>query len=357
MPTGVSVSSTGRLFVCFPRLGDPVKRTVVELVPRPNGVGRRAVAYPDKEINRLDVSAASTHFVSVQSVVVDARDRLWALDTGIPVPNGQPVPGGAKLVAFDLNTNAVVQTVVFPADLIGATSFLNDVRFDLTRGRAGVAYVTDASTQGPSGLIVVDLASGNAVRRLAGQASVVGDPQFRAVVEGEQVVERPDPESAPARVRNGTDGIALSADGRTLYYRPLASRRLYAVDTAALSDFSRSDDQVGATVRDLGEIGLNDGLETDSQNRVYLTNVENNAVRRFDPEAGENGTGFNGTFETLSHNRHLTWPDTFSLGADGSLYVTTSQFNRMARYNGGVDKRERPFLLLRIPTDAAPARR
>lgn len=32
MPTGVSVSETGRIFICFPKWGDDVKFTVAEIV-------------------------------------------------------------------------------------------------------------------------------------------------------------------------------------------------------------------------------------------------------------------------------------------------------------------------------------
>ena len=47
MPTGVSVSRSGRIFVNYPKWGDPVQFTVAELV---NG---REVPYPDAEIINL----------------------------------------------------------------------------------------------------------------------------------------------------------------------------------------------------------------------------------------------------------------------------------------------------------------
>lgn len=75
MPTGVTVSHRGRIFTNFPRWGDPVQFTVAEVR---NG---RAVPFPNMAWNRRDQSPLN-RFVSVQSVVVDARDRLWALDTG-----------------------------------------------------------------------------------------------------------------------------------------------------------------------------------------------------------------------------------------------------------------------------------
>ena len=48
MPTGVTVSQQGRIFINFPKWGDDVKFTVTEIH---NG---EAVAFPDEAINRTD---------------------------------------------------------------------------------------------------------------------------------------------------------------------------------------------------------------------------------------------------------------------------------------------------------------
>jgi sugar lactone lactonase YvrE len=141
MPTGVTVSRAGRIFVNFPRWGDPVPFTVAELR---SGI---PVAYPSAGINRLDTGRAADSLISVQSVVVDPNDRLWILDTGSV--NFAPVlPGGAKLMGIDLATNRVVRVIRFPPDVVMSTSYLNDVRFDLRQGAQGVAYITDSSAQG-----------------------------------------------------------------------------------------------------------------------------------------------------------------------------------------------------------------
>ncbi len=46
MPTGVTVSHEGRIFVNYPKWGDDVKFTVAEIIDG------EAVAYPNKEINQ-----------------------------------------------------------------------------------------------------------------------------------------------------------------------------------------------------------------------------------------------------------------------------------------------------------------
>src|SRR6059058_1575904 len=106
MPTGVTVSHSGRIFVNFPKWGDEVTATVVELRDGPE------VPFPSKEWNTPDGDDDAQAFVSVQSVVVDPADRLWVLDTGSPM--FQPTkPGGPKLVCVDLTTDEVVQIITF----------------------------------------------------------------------------------------------------------------------------------------------------------------------------------------------------------------------------------------------------
>src|SRR4029077_6461566 len=91
---GVAVSASGRVFVSFPRNGiDTVKKSVAEVIDG------KAVVYPNRELNTLDTRAPSTHFLSVQSVYVDANDTLWCLDVGNLGSGTALVPGGAKLVA------------------------------------------------------------------------------------------------------------------------------------------------------------------------------------------------------------------------------------------------------------------
>src|ERR1043165_2548786 len=64
MPTGVTVSRRGRVFVNYPRWGDPVPFTVAEVKDG------RATAFPNAQVNKLDTNRAGETFVSVQSVVV-----------------------------------------------------------------------------------------------------------------------------------------------------------------------------------------------------------------------------------------------------------------------------------------------
>ena len=120
--TGVGVSTkSGRVFVNFPYWSDEHPISVAEIVngqPKP---------YPNEEWNKSGPPAS--HFVCVQSVVVDDQENLWVLDPAAPKMQ-EIVQGGPKLVKIDLRANQVIQTIPFGEDIAPAKSYLNDVRID-----------------------------------------------------------------------------------------------------------------------------------------------------------------------------------------------------------------------------------
>lgn len=356
MPTGVTVSQKGRISVNFPRWGDNVPFTVAEIK---NG---RAVPYPDLGLNTFGANGVrsalslertaraqnerETSLVGVQSVVVDPKDRLWLLDTG-SIAFGPTAPGGPKLVCVNLETDNVERVIPFPSNVALPTTYLNDVRFDLRRGKSGVAYITDSGGGSPGGIIVVDLDSGRSYRRLNNHRSVQPEPKFVPFIEGRPLFSTPKGQF-PQYLGIKSDGIALSADGSRLYYCPLASRRLYSVSTAALLDRNLSDAAVARTVIDHGDKGASDGLESDAQGRVYCTQYETNSISRRLP---------NGLFETVVHDDRLLWPDTLSLAGNGYLYVIANQLHEQKGFNYGKDKRRKPYSLFRVKvSDATPVR-
>lgn len=338
MPTGVTVTREGRIFVNFPRWGDDVPFTVAEVKDN------RLVPYPNAAVNRADSAEPGSHLLSVQSVVADGQGRVWILDTAAP-GFSQPVAGGAKLVAVNLKTNQIEKTVIFPAEAIRPATYVNDMRFDFRIGKAGVAYVTDSSLSGTGAIIVIDLESGKAVRRLEGDRSTSPEPGFSPVVEGETLLQRhADGTTAPFSV--ASDGIALSPDGKTLYFSPLSGRHLYAVPTALLRDPQVTEAQLSAAVKDLGEKGASDGLESDASGAVYAGDYERNAIRKL---------SVGGQWTTLAHGPEILWPDTLSVGPDGYLYFTVNQLNRQPGFHGGKDLRQKPYALLRVKINASPA--
>ena len=280
----------------------------------------------------------------MQSVVVDPRNRLWALDTGSldmkPVKSLEWI----KLVGIDLSTDKVFKTIRFPEGVVTKNSYINDVRFDLRRGQDGMAFITDSSSAGDNGIIVVDLASGRSWRKLNKNPAVLADKTFSAVMEGEPLMQRK-PGQPPKPATIGSDGIAISADGARLFFCPLSSRDLYSVSVDALADETSTDEQVAATLTKETHNFASDGLESDAQGRIYLTDWEHNAIQ---VRTGEN------QFKTLVTDPRMWWPDTMSLAADGHLYFTCNQLHRQAKFHNGKDLRQKPYYLFRVQTDGRP---
>lgn len=328
--TGVGVSGQGRIFVNFPYWEDFHGPAVMEIV---SGAGPRP--YPDAAWNKLPPAtltpaAAAKQFICVQSVVVDDRDRLWVLDPASPKFAGV-VPGGAKLVQFDLATNAPARTIVFSAEAAPTKSYLNDVRFDTKRD---VAYLTDS---GLGALLVLDLKTGRARRLLDGHPSTQAEPDFKLVVNGKELRDQ-----AGKKPDFRADGIELSADGNTLYYQALVGRTVYRIATAALRDSTLAPEALAAKVEKVGTPGASDGYGRDAAGNIYLSGIENNTIRRLLPS---------GQAEVVAQAPEYLWPDSFATGPDNTLYFTTSQIQTQPKWNKGKDVRKRFYGLYKLKLD------
>lgn len=330
MPTGVTVTEYGRIFVCFPQWGDHPACAVAELC------GHQLIPYPH--------SRQGCNWISVQSVVADQHGGLWVLDTAAP-NFSPPIPGGAKLVKLDLSTGRAAQRYTFPDSVVLPTSYLNDVRFDFRAGAGGCAYLTDSSIRGPGAVIVLDLATGRSFRRLDGQCSTRPQPGFLPKVEGRVLMNRP-ANGLPSPWLVAADGAALSPDGETLYYCPLSSRSLYSISTAALRDPSLPDSALAGLVKTVVEKGASDGLVSDAQGTVYAGDYESGSIRAVSTDGG---------LATLAHDPRILWPDTLAIGPDRCLYFTANQLNRQPGFHCGKDLRRKPYSLFRIGIGALPA--
>ncbi|MCJ2018736.1 major royal jelly family protein [Methylobacterium sp. E-065] len=324
--TGITVSKGGRLFVNFPRWSEDAPVSVAELKDG------KSVPFPDAEWNgwrnaKSDTVDPKTHFVCVQSVVADQQDRLWVVDAAAPAM-AHVIKDGPKLVGIDLKTNQVVKTIPFDASTVLQASYINDVRI-APDGKT--AYLTDSGAEGA--LIVVDLDSGSAKRVLSGHASTMPDKSVTVQYDGKPL-RRPDGRG----VNFSADGIALSPDGKTLYWQAIKGKTLYSLPTDALTGWATasfvpemlSDRTLSGKIVTVGENGPADGLLIARKDgRMYVTSPQDNAVKVRD--LSQNGS----SLTTLVQDARLRWPDTFSEGPDGTIYVTTSHIQDSADYKPG----------------------
>lgn len=189
--------------------------------------------------------------------------------------------------------------------------------------------------------MIVDLGAGTAWRHLINIPEVSPTKGFVPTVWGQQIFVN-GTNGMPIETLNfGADGIALSADGCTLWFSTTGGRRLYSVSTALLrSQAPLSELMAQQAVLDHGDKGLSDGMESDTNNIIYAGNMEDNSIAIFDPATG--------VPTTFVRDPRFSWTDTMSVATDGYLYFTENQLWRGPGYNGGVDKRVKPFVLFRV---------
>lgn len=310
--TGVACSTDGRVFVNFPRWTEDAPVSVAEVLK--DGTLR---PYPDEEWNAWRNAPAvpgaikpQDHFVCVQSVVCDGRGNLWVLDPAAPNIE-KVVAGGPKLVRISLATNKVEQVIRFGEDAALQGSYLNDVRFH-PDGRT--AFITDSGARGS--ILVVDLDKGTAHSRLDGHPSTQPDKGVEVTVEGKKL-QRPDGRG----MQVAADGLALSNDGKTLYFQPLTGRILYRIATEHL--MSDDPEAAGRKVEKAGSSCVADGLLMTREGQLLITSPEDSSIKLWEGDRAR----------TLLADPALRWPDSMAQAPDGSIYVTASRIQDSAWFN------------------------
>jgi sugar lactone lactonase YvrE len=315
--TGVTVSEGGRIFVNFPRWTEDTPISVAEL--RADGT---LVPYPNAEWNawrnaRKDEITPHNHWVCVQSVFADGRGNLWVIDPAAPAVSWI-VPDGPKLVRISLATNTVAQVIQFDQTVAPQGSYLNDVRIS----RDGkFAYITDSGARGA--LVVVELATGRARRVLDGDPSTQPRKGLVVMTDGKPL-RRPDGRG----VEFASDGIALSRDGRYLYWQALTGDTLYRIATGVLDNQGLRGEDVSGFVQPFGLNGVADGLwVVRGTDKMLISALQENAVKVRNLDDGPGAQA-----RTLVQDPRLRWPDTFAQGPDGTVYVTASRIQDSAFY-------------------------
>lgn len=313
--TGISVAENGRVFVNFPRWTEDSAVSVGEL-----SADGQLTPYPDAEWNswrnaKKDEVTPNDHWVCVQSIVADGRGKLWVLDPAAPAQS-QLVGGGAKLVAIALDTNQVVQSIAFDEDAAPQGSYLNDVRFS---NDGAFAFITDSGVKGA--LLVVELASGKTARVLDGHPSTQVKKGLTVTADGKPL-RRPDGRG----IEFSADGIALSSDGTYLYWQAIKGDTLYRIATDVLCGAGLDGDDVSASVEDFGINGVADGLLIAAgTEHMYITSPQDDAIK-----CRHLAQGPTAPLQIVVQDKRLRWPDTFSQGPDGTIYVTTSHIQDSA---------------------------
>jgi len=317
-PTGVTITKTGRIFVNFPRWIDYPWPCVGEIA-----ADGSVKPYPNEAINIWDGSpeGARDHFVCVHTLYTDRDDALWISDPASPGQKGV-VEGGAKLMKVNLASNEVERVYHFDKNIAPEKSYLNKLRF-----ANGYAFITDSNL---GAIVSLDLASGKARRLLENHPSTKSESIAQLEIDGSVYPFNP----------VHVDGIAIDPNLEYVYYKALTGKTLYRIKAEALSDESLSADALGKLVETVAVTEPSGGIEFDSEGNLYLTAVEEDAIKVLRP---------NGKLEWFARATDFTWPDTIAIGGpDDDLIFTASQLHLMPAHNGGVDKRNAPYKVFRL---------
>lgn len=312
-PTGTTVSRQGRVFATLPytQYSDRNHRaSVVEILP--DGTTK---PFPNEEWNPsggevdAEPQRVGDWFLCVQSAWVDDLDRLWVLDSGSPRRNGV-VPEGAKLVAIDLTTNAVVRTIVFSREVVSGDAYINDLRVDAERD---VAYVTDT---GRAGLIVVDLSTGSA-RRVLSSGNTVHLFAQGPKIEGIEIDE-----GVRRTFSRSFDGVAVDPERDLVFLgtQPWLGKTLYRISDAVLRNTTLSKREIEAEVEIVGTPAYMDGIALAPGGDIYVTDMENARILKV--------SRANGSATVIAWDERMQWPDTVGVGPDSrSLFVPSPRFH------------------------------
>jgi sugar lactone lactonase YvrE len=281
------------------------------------------VPYPN--VSFQTPAPGTPHFDSVLSLRIDRQDRLWALDFA-NFGRGQP-----RLVAFDLATNEVVHQYDFPSDVAGLFSMLNDMQID-PKGKKIYIAETSPIVHKPA-LIVYDTETRESRRLLEGHHSVASADYIIQAPGRDMIV------FGIATLRIPVDSIALDKQGEWLYFGPVTGDRMYRIATRYLNDRTMRPAELAAKVEDFGPKTLSDGLTMDVENNIYISDMEHSAILTLGPDR---------KLKTLLKDPRLRWPDGFSFGPDGWLYITCSSLHHVLFKSATRMRANAPYQIFRF---------
>jgi hypothetical protein len=311
-PGNIAISSTGRIFFTFHPEGRP-PFNIAELVD-----GKAVEIQLNNDIQ----------LSTVLSMRIDRQNRLWLLDYA---DHGTATP---QIVAIDLATMKVTHHYEFSSDIAGIGSHLND--FQVSQDGSTI-YIANASILALNPSIIVYNTRNKTAREVLLEHESVNADFYVPNVEGEKMLI-----FGVFAIRPGVDSIALDRNEEWLYLAPVTDEYLHRIRTSDLNNLSLNPEQLAQKVERFGKKTMSDGITTDNAGNIYLSDIEHSAIVKMKPNA---------SLETLIKDSKLRWPDGFSFGPDGWLYVTSSALQDVIGKTDAYIAEHRPYQIFRVKTD------
>jgi len=347
VPAGIKLDGKGEIYASFPRWKPHVPYTLAKFNPH----SQLFEPYPSFSLAN-GVANGSLH--SVLGFEIDpAREWMYILDQG--KLDGS---GGMKLLIWDIAANQSVSEYSFKDgnEVFNDNSFLNDVVVD---SKHNVLYISDSGkpvneqTHKPRPALIRIKLNLNQNDLDHDPASIVIDPSQLQVdrfldshpsvlPDGNYTLNCDHCDSVTA---TGVDGIALSCDFKTIFWTPLTSSKLYAINTV----FFDYPDYVDEMVAELGDKGsASDGFICSNSQNLFMTMLETNSLVMFDENlVAQSIIDILDKKEkvphltTVSGDDTIKWPDTLSIDTDGNLWVMSNNLGKFLA--GAMDFSEENF--------------
>lgn len=285
----VAVSRDGRLFFTVHPESRPQGNKLLEWV------AGAAVPYPSGTVQ--------PHlFDTVLGLVIDQQNRLWSIDSG---NHGF---GTARLLAFDLNTGNIVHDHELRPEIAPSGSYLQDLQVS---SDGETVFIADASIWRKNpGIVVYDVARREARRVLENHPSVTAQ-NFRVQTATRAMSYL----GGLIDMKVGVDGLALDASGEWLYFGAVNHGSLYRVPVDDLRNPTLPARDLNKVVERYSDKPLSDGLSTDLEGNIYVTDVEHGSIVIVDASR---------VLATLVRSPSIRWADGLTFGPDGWLYIADS---------------------------------
>lgn len=272
---------------------------------------------------------------AVLGLRTDSAGRVWLLDMG----TRSKVP--SRFVIWDTVADRLARVMELPADVLVPESEPNDFAID---EQHGAVYIADEGAgSGGDGskaaLIVVDIASGRARRRLQGRLGVRSCDDRTVSLNGRAIIHTTDDcRHIPMRV--GVDGIALDSASEWLYYGPMSGHAIWRLRTADLANDDLDDDTLELRAERYADRPISGGMCMDDAGGLYLTEVAGSSIGYIPPVDRK--------YRRILTREDMFWPDGITAGPDGLLYVIVSQLPCAPPLNGGENRSKPPFVIVRF---------